>query len=56
MDSLTEVLRAMPWFAWIAIVAIIGETVRRVIKMSHQHRERLEMIQQGMDPGEPPKD
>ena len=56
MDSLRQVLHALPWYAWIAIVAIIGTTVRSVVKMSHQHRERMEMIRQGLDPGEAPKD
>ena len=56
MDSLTQVLHALPWFAWIAIAAIIGATVRRVVKMSQLHRERMEMIRQGLDPGEAPKD
>ena len=56
MDALVEVLRTLPWYAWIAIVGIISGTVHKVFKLSHQHRERMEMIRQGMDPGEPPKD
>jgi hypothetical protein len=56
MDGLREVLGTLPWFAWIAIVAIAGGAVREVMKLSHRHRERMEMIQQGMDPGDPPKD
>lgn len=50
MNSFYNVLNALPWYAWIAIVGIIGGTVRSVVAMNHRHRERVEMIRQGMDP------
>ncbi len=50
LASVEGVLNAFPWWAWIAIVAVVGETVRQVVKMNHKHRERIEMIRQGMDP------
>ena len=50
METLIELLRALPWFAWIAIVAIVGTTVRSVIKANHHHQQRMELIHQGMDP------
>ncbi len=54
MEGLLDVLNALPWFAWIAIVAIIGGTVRRAQKARHEHVERMGMIDQGLDPRLPP--
>ncbi|MGP0062554.1 MAG: hypothetical protein ACLQGP_02980 [Isosphaeraceae bacterium] len=54
MDALKSVLLTIPWFAWIAIVAIISETVKKTICLSHRHRERMAMIQMGMNPDAPP--
>ncbi len=53
MEQVNSVLVSIPWFAWIAIVAIISETVRKTICMSHRHRERMAMIQMGMNPDAP---
>jgi hypothetical protein len=54
METANSVLVSIPWFAWIAIVAIVSETVRKVICTSHRHRERMAMIQMGMNPDAPP--
>jgi len=43
-------LRSLPWFAWIAIAAILGGTVRSIVKANHHHQQRMEMIANGMDP------
>jgi hypothetical protein len=43
-------LNSMPWYAWIAVVAIVCGCVTRVIAMSHKHSERMAMIQAGRDP------
>lgn len=48
-----SILESIPWYAWIAIVAIVCGTVSKVIAMSHRHRERMMMIQVGMRPDEP---
>ena len=48
-----DLVNSMPWFGWIAIVAIISGTVRQVICLSHRHQERLAMIQMGMNPDAP---
>jgi hypothetical protein len=44
----------IPWFAWIPIVAIAGgvisNTVICVTKSTYRHRERMAMIQMGMNP------
>ena len=45
-----EILLKIPWFAWIAIVAILCSAVVSVFKGIHRHEERMEMIKQGMDP------
>jgi hypothetical protein len=54
-ESFWQFCSGIPWFAWIAIVAIIGGTVRQIIVTSHKHQERMEMIRQGMDPRNPTK-
>jgi hypothetical protein len=53
-----ELMNSIPWFAWIAIVAIVGgalsNTITSVAKMTYRHRERMAMIQMGLHPdGEP---
>jgi hypothetical protein len=50
MTSAVSVLNAMPWFAWIAIVAIVCGTIGDLLKRSIRHRERMAMIQQGINP------
>jgi len=50
MEPLNSFFVSIPWFAWIAIVAIICETVRKTTCLSHRHRERMAMIQMGMHP------
>ncbi|MBK8267613.1 MAG: hypothetical protein IPK83_04635 [Planctomycetes bacterium] len=50
MANLANILAAFPWWAWIAVIAILGGLIRQVISMNHKHRERMEMIRQGMDP------
>jgi hypothetical protein len=44
------VVDAMPWYAWIAIVAIISGTISGMLKMLITHKERMTMIQHGMNP------
>jgi hypothetical protein len=43
-------LSALPWFAWIAIVAIICSSISGMIHRRYKHLERIEMIRQGMNP------
>jgi len=50
MDSLRDVLTAIPWWAWIAIIVLVGGLIRQIVSMSHKHKERMEMIRQGIDP------
>jgi hypothetical protein len=53
MTSAVSILEALPWFAWIPIVAIICGTIGTVFKLSISHRERMAMIKQGMHPDTP---
>ena len=54
-DQFWRFLSTIPWYAWIAIVAIVGGIIRQIVVMSHKHQERMAMIRQGIDPREPPK-
>jgi hypothetical protein len=49
-DSVWTVMARIPWWAWIPIIAIIGGTVRSIFSINHKHKERMEMIRNGMDP------
>jgi hypothetical protein len=50
MAEAATVLGSIPWYAWVAIVAIIFGSVTKMIAMSHAHAERMAMIQAGMNP------
>jgi hypothetical protein len=50
MDSAVPILATLPWFAWIAIVAIVSGSVCGTLKTLIIHRERMAMIRQGMHP------
>jgi hypothetical protein len=41
---------AIPWYAWIPIVAIVCGCITGIIKLRYQHKERIEMIRQGIHP------
>ncbi len=43
-------LSSMPWFAWVAIVAIVMGGLNGLLSSIHRHRERMAMIRQGMHP------
>ena len=49
-----EILRSLPWFAWVPICAIVCSavvfTVIFVVNAVHRHEERMAMIKQGLDP------
>jgi hypothetical protein len=52
-NCLAGILQALPWFAWIPIVAIIGATITGVVRMSITHRERMAMMRHGINPDTP---
>lgn len=49
-DGFWKFASGVPWYAWVAIVAIGGGIIRQIVVMSHKHQERMEMIRHGMDP------
>ena len=48
MDS---ILNSIPWYGWVAIVAILSGSLTAIVRASYQHQQRMAMIRQGMDPG-----
>jgi hypothetical protein len=49
-NGFTQLLIGIPWFAWIAIVAIICASIWGIIAQCQRHFERMAMIRQGMHP------
>ena len=55
METLINLLEAMPVWGWITISVICGLTVEGIVKvkrMQIKHAERMAKIQQGIDPGD----
>ena len=50
MEPVVSIMNTIPWFGWIAIVAIVCSTIQCLAKSSMRHRERIEMIRMGMNP------
>ncbi|MGE3822257.1 MAG: hypothetical protein AB7I30_22815 [Isosphaeraceae bacterium] len=50
MAGLATVLSTIPWYAWIAIVAIVCSAASQTYRWRCRHAERMEMIRQGMNP------
>lgn len=46
-------LGLIPWFGWVAIVAIISGAITTTVTHGRVHRERMAMIQAGMHPDDP---
>jgi hypothetical protein len=53
MNQVVSILEALPWYAWIPILAIVCGTLGGLVKTSIIHRERMAMIRQGMHPDAP---
>lgn len=51
--SLAQWLMTIPWYAWVAIVAIVSGCVSGLVAGWQKHRERMEMIRHGMHPDLP---
>ena len=49
-NGFAEFLMGIPWFAWIAIVAIVCGSISQTICQCQKHFERMAMIRQGMNP------
>ena len=55
METLINLLEAMSFWGWIAVIvigALIVEGVVKVKRMQIKHAERMAKIQQGIDPGD----
>lgn len=50
MEAVWNSIGHIPWYGWIGIVVLVGGIIRSVTAMNHRHKERIEMIRQGMDP------
>ena len=50
MEPLVSTMNTIPWFGWIAIVALVCSTIQCMAKSKMRHRERIEMIRMGMNP------
>jgi hypothetical protein len=50
METAVPILATLPWFAWIAIVAIVSGSVCGTLKTLIIHRERMAMIRHGIHP------
>ena len=46
-------IATLPWFAWIALAAILGGVLNAALKAWMIHRERMAMIERGFHPDEP---
>ncbi len=53
MITVTEFVSVLPWYAWVAIIAIVFGVGSGVIQTILKHRERMEMIRQGIHPDRP---
>ena len=53
MNQTIEIVQSIPWFGWVAIVAIVSGAVSGTLTSWMKHRERFAMIQQGMNPDLP---
>ena len=49
-------MSSLPWYAWVAIVAILAGAFQSVVKSIHRHEQKMAMIKQGMDPSTLDKD
>ena len=45
-----QFLTSIPWFAWIAIVAIVCGAFTQVVNRHYEYEERMEKIRQGINP------
>ena len=54
MDRFFDYLYAIPWYALVALCAIIGGTIANIVRSRHRHVERMELIKRGKDPGREP--
>jgi uncharacterized membrane protein (DUF106 family) len=49
MKEFWELCDSIPWYGWVAIVAIIGGCAVAIVENIISHRERMEKIRKGID-------
>jgi hypothetical protein len=54
LSTFDRILASMPWFAWIAIVAIVCGSFSEIVKAALRHNERMAMIRMGLNPDATP--
>lgn len=47
-----DILTSIPWYGWVAIVAIVCSAIVKVFSGIHRHEERMAMIEKGQDPSQ----
>lgn len=55
METVINLLEAIPFWGWIAVTVIGGIAIEGIVKvkrMQIKHTERMEKIKQGIDPGD----
>ena len=52
MGVMSGFFSSLPWYAWVAIVAILATAFQKIVQSIHQHEERMEWIKQGKDPAD----
>ena len=45
-----DILTSIPWYGWVAIVAIVCSALVKIVTNIHRHEERMAMIEKGQDP------
>lgn len=50
MEAFADLIGKLPWYAWVAIVAITGGTVTSIVTARLRHTEKMAMIEAGLDP------
>ena len=53
MDAFWHWAGSIPWYAWVAIVAILGGSATKITKMIITHVENMERIRHGDSPPGP---
>jgi hypothetical protein len=50
MDNFLRLVDSFPWWAWVAIVAVVIGAITSIARVVTRHLERVEKIRRGIDP------
>jgi len=45
-----QILESIPWYGWVAIIAIVSGCAVQITRRAHEHEERMAKIERGLDP------